>query len=62
MTVQTADFGYTIERCRSGLGASTALAAGSPNGSYWESRERWWKVQLAFAEAAQRHAPEDEDA
>jgi hypothetical protein len=47
------DRGYTVERCKSGLGAAQALAAGQ--GRDDSPEERYWKAQLAFAEARERH-------
>ena len=46
-----ADLGYSVERCRSGLGAATALAAGMAGANYWETRIRFWEAQLAHAQA-----------
>jgi hypothetical protein len=53
------DKGYTVERAKSGLGASTALAAGDNGRSYWSERVRFWEAQLAFAEKAGRHEPQE---
>jgi hypothetical protein len=54
------DLGYSSARCKSGLAAAQALAAGSQPGEkrYWIGRERFWTEQLALAMKREREAGE----
>ena len=52
------DQGHTVERCKSGLGAATALSAGGGvfSNRHYEERIRFWEAQLRFAEAREAEA------
>lgn len=45
------DDGHTVERCNSGIGASTTLQTVRPLEKHFEQRERYWRIQLEYARA-----------
>lgn len=44
------DKGFTVEKCKSAIGAASALTTFPGQGRYWESVVQWWEEQLKFAE------------
>jgi hypothetical protein len=49
------DDGHTVERCKSGLGASITLQ--TVHEREYTVRERYWRAQLAFALERQTASP-----